>query len=100
MRKSKGLAVTFLTANLIGAGLAVTSEWQTCFRIDGAVLQGTFRCDNRTSGHSACCLPGEVCWSNGVCHGKSKGVDDWLRRGCTDYSWQDTSCFDVCPWCK
>ncbi|KAI0885577.1 uncharacterized protein GGS22DRAFT_161267 [Annulohypoxylon maeteangense] len=97
MRQSKGLTVICSVASLAVGGLAA-SEFQTCYRIDGAALEPIFRCDNHTTGHSSCCMPGEVCWSNGVCHGKTGGVDDWLRRGCTDYSWRSTACFDVCPW--
>ncbi|KAI1092621.1 hypothetical protein F5B19DRAFT_197940 [Rostrohypoxylon terebratum] len=98
MKRSVDLAVIYLMTNLIIGGLAVTSEYQACFRIDGAALEASFRCDNGTAGHSSCCMAGQVCWSNGVCHGKTHGVDDWLRIGCTDYSWRDTACFDVCPW--
>ncbi|KAI1462515.1 hypothetical protein F4805DRAFT_119 [Annulohypoxylon moriforme] len=98
MGHSKGLVTFCLVITLTIGGLAATSEFQSCYRIDGAALSDTFRCDNRTTGHSSCCIAGEVCWSNGICHGKTNGVDDWLRRGCTDYSWRDTACFDVCPW--
>ncbi|KAI2473195.1 hypothetical protein F4781DRAFT_224999 [Annulohypoxylon bovei var. microspora] len=98
MRQSRGSAVVFSVTNLIAGGLAATSEFQACYRIDGAVLVDTFRCDNRTTNHSSCCMAGEVCWSNGVCQGKTAGRDDWLRRGCTDYSWREEACFDVCPW--
>ncbi|KAI0892303.1 hypothetical protein F4806DRAFT_243710 [Annulohypoxylon nitens] len=98
MKQSVRLAVIYLMANLTIGGLAVTSEFQACYKIDGAALKDSFRCDNSTAGHSSCCLSGQVCWSNGVCHGKTHGIDDWLRVGCTDYSWRDTACFDVCPW--
>ncbi|KAI6092246.1 hypothetical protein F4821DRAFT_279567 [Hypoxylon rubiginosum] len=88
----------FLIVNLIAAGLAETSDFQTCFKIDGSVLPDTFRCDNRMAGHSSCCSAGRTCWSNGVCQGESFGVKDWLREGCTDYTWKDPACFDVCSW--
>ncbi|KAI1389849.1 uncharacterized protein F4822DRAFT_216501 [Hypoxylon trugodes] len=98
MRSLIGTSAAFSIANLIAAGLAVTSEYQTCYRIDGAAMASVRRCDNTTTGHSACCSPGEVCYSNGVCYGHTSGSQDWLREGCTDHTWKDPACFDVCPW--
>ncbi|KAI1211730.1 uncharacterized protein F4807DRAFT_418818 [Annulohypoxylon truncatum] len=95
MKKYKGFIVVFSLASPITDGLAVTSEFQTCYTTKGEVSLDTFRCDNRTTGHSSCCMAGEVCWSNGVCHGKTRGIEDWLRESCTDHSWRDTACFDV-----
>ncbi|OTB09048.1 hypothetical protein M426DRAFT_18438 [Hypoxylon sp. CI-4A] len=98
MKRSVGAANFLLTANLLAGGLAAADGFQTCYRIDGAVLEESYRCNNGTTGHSACCNTGEVCWSNGVCQSSDDGVEDWLRRGCTDHSWEDPACFDVCPW--
>ncbi|KAI1662569.1 hypothetical protein F4813DRAFT_384154 [Daldinia decipiens] len=64
-------AVFSIMTNLIVGVLAETSEFQTCYRIDGAVLPNAVRCENPV---------------------------DYLREGCTDYSWSDTACFQVCPW--
>ncbi|KAI0383148.1 hypothetical protein F5Y04DRAFT_278853 [Hypomontagnella monticulosa] len=95
---SFSLELVFLVANIVTRGSAAVSNYQTCYKIDGSVLDGSFRCDNGTTGHSACCSPGEVCWSNGVCQAVTHGVQDWLREGCTDHTWNDLACFDVCPW--
>ncbi|KAI2638867.1 hypothetical protein GGS26DRAFT_602471 [Hypomontagnella submonticulosa] len=87
-----------MSVNITKQTVPATSNYQTCFKIDGTVQEDSFRCDNGTIGHSACCSQGEVCWSNGVCHVINNGAEDWLREGCTDPTWEDLACFDVCPW--
>ncbi|KAI1498866.1 hypothetical protein F5X99DRAFT_411692 [Biscogniauxia marginata] len=67
-----------------------------CYFLDGSVSTWSYRCDNGTSGHSACCQPGATCWSNGVCQYVDEGVQDWLRVGCTDKTWKDPACLDQC----
>ncbi|KAI8963766.1 hypothetical protein F5Y11DRAFT_346217 [Daldinia sp. FL1419] len=95
------LVIALLIITLIAGVLAQTDDedddYRTCYRIDGGVLPDAVRCTNSTMNHSACCSTGEICWSNGVC-ATAQGTKDYLREGCTDWSWKDPACFDVCPW--
>ncbi|KFZ16866.1 hypothetical protein V502_04858 [Pseudogymnoascus sp. VKM F-4520 (FW-2644)] len=48
---------------------------------------------------SACCRPGDICYSNGLCHpgpDVEQGITAWYWHGCTDPTFQDPSCFSAC----
>lgn len=48
---------------------------------------------------SACCRPGDICYSNGLCHPGpevEQGITAWFWHGCTDPTFQDPSCFSAC----
>ena len=53
MRRSIRPSVCSVLANLVVAGLAATSDYKACYKIDGSVLPNTFRCDNRGQMESA-----------------------------------------------
>jgi hypothetical protein len=73
----------------------------TCYSLNGAKrIQSGFRCDNSTTGHSTCCDPGAICYSNGVCQQSNGPVQDYLRVGCTDKTWKDPACLEQCKTCK
>jgi len=72
-----------------------------CYYLDGSTdVNAGVRCDNSTTGNSACCQPGAVCYSNGVCQQSNGGVQDYLRVGCTDRTWKDPACLDQCTICE
>lgn len=69
----------------------------TCYVLDGTANPSAgYRCDNSTSGDSACCAAGAICYSNGVCQQTNNGLQDYLRVGCTDPTWQAAACLDQC----
>jgi hypothetical protein len=73
----------------------------TCYALDGTkTIKAGFRCDNSTSGHSTCCAPGAICYSNGVCQQSNGAVQDYLRVGCTDKTWKDPACLEQCTTCE
>ena len=53
----------------------------------------------QSGGHSACCAIGDLCLSNGLCMDpdmEAKGANQYWRNGCTDKTFQDSSCANVC----
>jgi hypothetical protein len=98
---SLGAFILFSTI-LLSASLAPAANAPTtCYVLDGTHNSDAgFRCDNSTTGHSACCGIGAICYSNGVCQQMNEGIQDFLRVGCTDPTWQDAACLDQCTICK
>ncbi|PVH99947.1 hypothetical protein DM02DRAFT_672331 [Periconia macrospinosa] len=49
--------------------------------------------------HTSCCAVGDLCLTNGLCRSqddeKHQG-NQYFRVGCTDKSWNDPACADVC----
>jgi hypothetical protein len=88
----------FCSVSLLGY---VTANTPTlCYVIDGEHnLNAGYRCDNGTTGHSTCCAAGATCYSNGLCVQMNGQVQDFLRVGCTDPTWQDPACLDKCTNC-
>ncbi|KAH8592122.1 hypothetical protein B0O99DRAFT_689903 [Bisporella sp. PMI_857] len=78
--------------------LVAAQDYPTkCYVLNGeAKSDAGFRCDNSTTGHSACCGIGAVCYSNGVCAQDNNGIQDYLRVGCTDETWEDPACLTQC----
>jgi hypothetical protein len=49
-----------------------------CYSLDGKSKRVSgYRCDNSTTGHSTCCDPGAICYSNGVCQQSNGPVQVW-----------------------
>ncbi|KAK7188316.1 hypothetical protein PSPO01_05507 [Paraphaeosphaeria sporulosa] len=49
--------------------------------------------------HSSCCAIGDLCMTNGLCMepaNEAKGANHYWRNGCTDKTWQDPACPNVC----
>ena len=79
LTKGPGLVVAFCLL-LSTPSAAVLTQ---CYFIDGSTnVNAGFRCNNVTTGHSSCCQPGAVCYSNGVCQQDNEGIQDYLRVGC------------------
>ena len=101
---SRGVAASILLsliALLAGLGSSAVDYPTTCYVLDGTHNSAAgFRCDNSTTGHSACCAAGGICYSNGVCQQSNGDVQDYLRVGCTDQTWKDPACLDQCTICK
>ncbi|KAF2097381.1 hypothetical protein NA57DRAFT_57971 [Rhizodiscina lignyota] len=77
---------------------AQNSETRTCYLPDGtAIGPGASPC-NTSLKNAACCATGETCISNGLCFGSEVGM--MYRGGCTDQSWEDSVCPQVCQGCK
>ncbi|KAH9220598.1 hypothetical protein DL95DRAFT_479270 [Leptodontidium sp. 2 PMI_412] len=68
-----------------------------CYVINGTATDNSgFRCDNSTTGNSACCAQGATCYSNGLCRQDNGPFVDYLRVGCTDPTWEDPACLNQC----
>ncbi|KAK0118176.1 hypothetical protein ONS95_012481 [Cadophora gregata] len=68
-----------------------------CYVVDGTAADNSgYRCDNSTTGNSACCAAGATCYSNGLCKQDNGPVVDYLRVGCTDQTWEDPACLNQC----
>ncbi|PVH83401.1 hypothetical protein DL98DRAFT_116142 [Cadophora sp. DSE1049] len=68
-----------------------------CYVIDGTAADNAgYRCDNSTTGNSACCAAGATCYSNGLCKQDNGPAVDYLRVGCTDQTWDDPACLNQC----
>lgn len=86
---------------LLATAVADDDMPTTCYVLNGSPNGNAgYRCDNSTSGNSACCGIGATCYSNGVCKQMNGAVQDWLRVGCTDPSWQDPACLNQCTKCR
>ncbi|KAL2061933.1 hypothetical protein VTL71DRAFT_7311 [Oculimacula yallundae] len=85
------LAIPFLTPTISAQAS------NTCFVLNGRkTYDSGYRCNNATTGHSACCGEGATCYSNGLCEQFNGPVVDYLRVGCTDPTWQDPACLNQC----
>ncbi|CZT09442.1 uncharacterized protein RAG0_14212 [Rhynchosporium agropyri] len=87
------LAVSILAPN------SSAQDSNTCYVPNGRkTYDSGYRCNNITTGHSACCGEGAVCYSNGLCQQFNGPMVDFLRVGCTDRTWQDPACFTQCAY--
>ena len=69
----------------------------SCYYPDKSMDLKGFACNGtaiKEGGASACCLPNDICFSNGACY------QDWsdvmYRLSCTDPTFRDPAC---APWC-
>lgn len=70
-----------------------------CYYPDGGEIPASedhVPCDPSSTGHSACCRSDAVCLTNGLCYQQDSWGNRLGRCGCTDSSWQDSHCADVC----
>jgi len=64
-----------------------------CFCPNGDVARPGRPC-NDDGNPGNCCSPGFVCMNTGIC--KLKGYEVYERQSCTDDSWLDPSCSEMC----
>lgn len=70
-----------------------------CYYPDGGEIPASedhVPCDPSSTGHSTCCRSDAVCLTNGLCYQQDSWGNRLGRCGCTDSSWQDSRCADVC----
>lgn len=93
--------LTFLLLPLLAPIVFAQGGSTQCYVIDGAAADNSgYRCDNSTTGNSACCAAGATCYSNGLCKQDNGPTVDYLRVGCTDQTWEDPACLNQCAACK
>ncbi|KAH6662493.1 hypothetical protein B0J14DRAFT_610547 [Halenospora varia] len=73
---------------------------KSCYYPDGKKTPADARCTS-SGGESACCGPGFVCLSNGLCMDNStannvNNPNVYYRGSCTDKTWQSPSCPSFC----
>lgn len=67
---------------------------QSCYFSSGTIAP-TFTPCNGTASASHCCSPSDACLTSGLCYMK---WDHSINVGtCTDQSWRDPNCFQLCP---
>ncbi|KAG4420898.1 hypothetical protein IFR04_005982 [Cadophora malorum] len=87
---------TFLLQPFLAPIVSAQASTQ-CYVIDGAAADNSgYRCDNSTTGNSACCAAGATCYSNGLCKQDNGPTVDYLRVGCTDQTWENPACLNQC----
>ena len=87
--------------------MTTLSSNETCYSSSDAVATGAVPC-NPQAESSTCCMPTDICYSNGLCApgpGLPNGGDTPYYTGsCTDRSWSnDTDCPSICnnqPGCE
>ncbi|KAL4977174.1 hypothetical protein BDW66DRAFT_132992 [Aspergillus desertorum] len=51
---------------------------------------------NKTNPHVTCCVRGDYCMSDSICHWNNTGSDGYYRADCTDPTLQDPACATRC----
>ncbi|EXJ53731.1 uncharacterized protein A1O5_12980 [Cladophialophora psammophila CBS 110553] len=82
---------------VLGSSPATLAE--TCYNNIGNQDTGFVACDPNAES-SACCSPGDICYSNGLCQPgpeqPNKGITPYYVDGCTDPSWNSPVCMAKC----
>ncbi|KAB8071635.1 hypothetical protein BDV29DRAFT_178832 [Aspergillus leporis] len=75
----------------------------SCYTLHGGRIQPNFEVDapcgvtNSTHPHVPCCVKGDYCMSNGICHFiNQKGGRGYYAADCTDPTLQDPACMTRC----
>ncbi|KFY29359.1 hypothetical protein V491_00085 [Pseudogymnoascus sp. VKM F-3775] len=94
------MASTLRAVTIIACLLSQVQHVQSkiCYETDGFESDSFYDCAPNAN-VSACCRPGEICYSNGLCHPGpelEQGITPWYSHGCTDPTFQDSSCFSAC----
>jgi hypothetical protein len=87
------LHVYHLVALVASALLSAGDSPGTCYYPNGNSSAGLIPC-NQTAAESHCCRSADVCLTNKLCF--SPGLNAIVRRGCTDMTWKDPACPQVC----
>lgn len=82
-----------------------TTASRQCYNHQGAKLDAAYTPCNTNSTHSGCCAaykpngePLDVCLDSGLCMGASGTKLGVLAQvGCTDPTWRDPACPQLCP---
>lgn len=93
------ILLTFLIATFLSI---VNAQDPACYSIAGVEVDSLFSC-NPSAENSACCSPGDICYSNGLCAPSQESIDagaatitPFFWDGCTDPTFEDSSCFPEC----
>jgi hypothetical protein len=87
------VVMKFYVFILLCVSALVSEILAECYYPDGKVAPGLIPC-NSTAKVSHCCRDADVCLSNGLCF--STGLSSIVRRGCTDSTWNETTCPSFC----
>ncbi|KFY35622.1 hypothetical protein V494_05743 [Pseudogymnoascus sp. VKM F-4513 (FW-928)] len=94
------MASTLRAVTIVACLLSQVQHVQSklCYESNGFESETYYDCQPDAK-VSACCRPGDICYSNGLCHpgpDAEQGITDWYWHGCTDPTFQDPSCFSAC----
>jgi len=87
------LHVLLLALLAASAPLSAGDSPGTCYYPNGNSSAGLSPC-NTTAPESHCCRSADVCLTNKLCF--SPGLNAIVRRGCTDSTFKDAACPQVC----
>ncbi|OGM47438.1 hypothetical protein ABOM_002647 [Aspergillus bombycis] len=74
----------------------------SCYALHAGKISSNFEVDsacgvaNSTNPHVQCCVKGDYCMSNGICHYKHSGGSGYYAADCTDPTLQDPACMTRC----
>ncbi|KFY51032.1 hypothetical protein V496_08993 [Pseudogymnoascus sp. VKM F-4515 (FW-2607)] len=99
-RLTFSMASTLRAVTIVACLLSQVQHVQSkiCYESNGFESETYYDCAPDAD-VSACCRPGEICYSNGLCHPGpeiEQGITPWFWHGCTDPTFQDPSCFSAC----
>jgi hypothetical protein len=69
-----------------------------CYGRSGVQTNNFFACQPAAA-ESACCFPGDICYSNGLCApgpSEKSGITPFVWNGCTDPTYTSSACFAAC----
>ncbi|KFY81172.1 hypothetical protein V499_00054 [Pseudogymnoascus sp. VKM F-103] len=94
------MASTLRAVTLVACLLSQVQHVQSkiCYESNGFESTSYYDCAPDAA-VSACCRPGDICYTNGLCHpgpDAEQGITPWYWHGCTDPTFQDPSCFSAC----
>lgn len=100
MASTLSMASTLRAVTIVACLLSQVQHVQSkiCYESNGFESQTYYDCAPDAA-VSACCRPGDICYSNGLCHpgpDEEQGITAWYWHGCTDPTFQDPSCFSAC----
>lgn len=87
------------STNVYRYGLQHIMRDKKCYYPHGGEIpadQDHVPCNPTSAGHSACCRSDAVCLTHGLCCQQDSCGNRLGRCGCTDSSWKDGSCAQVC----
>jgi hypothetical protein len=77
----------------------VYAQEPICYGQEGVQSDTIFACQPNAA-ESACCSPGDICYSNGLCApgptGNKDNITPFFWDGCTDSTFKSPECFSAC----
>ena len=94
-RVSRFSLLLLLSASQLLSGVVA---YKQCYFPDGSIPKDLLWGACSSEGHSACCdvKSGDICQPNGLCLYSSSSTNNTYRGTCTDRTWTDPACPNIC----